>query len=170
MGKHPLAEKASSKTNRQSWQHEEEDEELYDSTQNFSKQSKKTSVKVFTDAEVKVMDLTEKQHKELLYQGRLERALQEFQFLGKTHLNRITFVMLYKLAFQMNLQITYIIISVFGLVVVMSMLHTFCTELYDVYGVASIFRMVNHARSGAEGVKKKAFRLGDSSSGTDASV
>jgi len=113
-----------------------------------------------------------------LPQGWEMRALQEFQFLGKTQLNRITFVMLYKLAFQMNLQISYIIISginlkqqgqsatgvrVLGLVAVMSMLYTFCTELYDVYGVTSIFRQVTHARSGAEAVKKKAFRLGDSS-------
>jgi len=113
-----------------------------------------------------------------LPQGWEMRALQEFQVLGKTHLNRITFVMLYKLAFQMNLQITYVIISrinlkrqhqsawgisVLGLVSVMSMLYTFCTELYDVYGVTSIFRKVNNARSGAEGVRKKAFRLGTSS-------
>jgi len=110
-----------------------------------------------------------------LPQGWEMRALQEFQFLGNTHLNRITFVMLYKLAFQMNLQITYIIISrinlkwqdqsatgvsALGLMAVMSILYTFCTELYDVYGVASIFRKVRNARSGAETVKQKAFRLG----------
>jgi len=93
-------------------------------------------------------------------------------------LNRITFIMLYKLALQMNLQLTYVIItrinlkqqhqrgvtsvSVLGLFSVMSMLYTFGTELYDAYGVMSIFHKVKNASSGSGTVKEKVFRVSTS--------
>lgn len=98
------------------------------------------------------------------------RAAKAFQRLGSARYNRITYIMFYKQALQMNLQITLVIITrirlmqqrddagligidVAGFISIMSLLYNFSTELYDVYKVGRIFRNVRKA------VKETALKL-----------
>jgi len=107
-----------------------------------------------------------------LNQGWEMRSLQEFHKLAKTHLNRVLFLIVFKLALQMNLQITFIIIqrvqilehehntthiNIVGVISIMSLLLTCGSELSDVRGVARIFVRVKNE------VKATAFRLGNRS-------
>jgi len=109
------------------------------------------------------------------------RALQEFQKLVRTHLNRVTFIMLYKLALQMNLQLTFIIIwriqqsqsnvsalpevlqdiiniDAVGFFSIASLSLTFGLELFDVICVVLTFWKVRRA------VKGEVTKLGNSGS------
>jgi len=111
---------------------------------------------------------------EPMSQGWEMRSLREFQKLSRTQVKRFTFVMVFKLALQMNLQITLFIISrmrsthgqpqsnwfehvatsgiiaseVAGLLSIASLVSTFCTELYDVYLILHLFYRVRVAVQG----------------------
>jgi len=99
---------------------------------------------------------------ETLPQGWEMRAVKECQKLVRTHLNRVLFIMLYKLALQMNLQLTIIIIwriedlskgdiarvDAVGYFSIISLSLTFFMELYDVGTVVSIFCRVRKAVKG----------------------
>jgi len=114
---------------------------------------------------------------ELLPQGWELRSLEEFQKLAETQMNRVTFIMLCKLALQMNLQITFIIINriqegrehislrkilggditrieVFAFISISSLLVTFLPEVVDVYDVVRAFLSMRTA------IKETVFKLG----------
>jgi hypothetical protein len=103
---------------------------------------------------------------EPLPQGWELRSIKEFQKLVRVLLDRVHIIMLFKLALQMNLQITFILIrrimqkrpggelllqgkivasDLAGVVSIMSLLFTFGTELYDVILVIRIFCSVRTA-------------------------
>jgi len=105
---------------------------------------------------------------EPLPQGWELRALKEFNKVVRTHLKRLKFIMLFKLAFQMNLQITFVIIrriqqeqtnismdqlyhgdigavNIAGVISIMSLLQTSITELQDTFKVMCIFNKVYDA-------------------------
>jgi len=111
-----------------------------------------------------------------LDQGWELRAIKEFQKLVRTHLNRVTFIMLYKLALQMNLQLTFIIIwriqqrqkhpsegdivtsiDAVGFFSIMSLSLTFGMELFDLKDVVCIYYQLRKS------VKDTAFELGKTS-------
>jgi len=109
---------------------------------------------------------------EPLPQGWQLRALKEFQKLAWWQESRAFFIMVCKLAFQMNLQISYIIIfrilhdditkmtdtmTVTGCISIMSLLFTFTLELLDVFAMIVICW---HVRSS---VREAVFKLGSSS-------
>jgi len=109
---------------------------------------------------------------EPLPQGWQLRALKEFQKLARWQESRAFFIMVCKLAFQMNLQISYIIIfrilhdditkmtdtmTVTGCISIMSLLFTFTLELLDVFAMIVICW---HVRSS---VREAVFKLGSSS-------
>jgi len=100
-------------------------------------------------------------------QGWELRSLKEFTKLARVHLNRVQFIMLLKLALQMNLQITMFIIQgaeknwqlkfvrdaaiavtkgdiipPAGCISIFSLFFTFMTELYDVWIIIRIFLSV----------------------------
>jgi hypothetical protein len=114
-------------------------------------------------------------------QGWEMRSLREFHKLTRTQVRRFTFVMVFKLALQMNLQITFFIIArinsmegqpprnwieqvvaeglsgkeVALLLSIASMVSTFCGELGDVYDILSLFYRVRAA------VQEKVFAISD---------
>jgi len=93
------------------------------------------------------------------------RALKEFLKLARRHESQIFFIMVCKLALQMNLQIPYIIIfhikhksmNWIGLVSITSLLFTFTLELLDVKRMMVIFLHVRRA------VKETVSKFGGSS-------
>jgi len=103
---------------------------------------------------------------EPLPQGWELRSIKEFQKLVRVQLDRVAFIMLFKLALQSSLQITIILIhrmmqkrpggelllqgnmvasDLAGIVSIMSLLLTFGIELYDVILVIRIFLSVRRA-------------------------
>lgn len=106
-------------------------------------------------------------------QGWELRALMEFQKLARWHGHRVFFVMFCKLALQMNLQITSIIIlriqqrqhilhgdfssnTVMEVISIVSLLLTFIVEVYNVLGMICAFICVLRA------VRGKVLEVGDS--------
>jgi len=103
---------------------------------------------------------------EPLSQGWELRSINEFQKLARVLLDRVVIIMLLKLAFQMNLQFTFVIIrrimqkrpggtlllhggivtsDLAGVASILSLLFTFGVELCDVFSIIHIFWTVRTA-------------------------
>lgn len=104
---------------------------------------------------------------ELLPQGWEMRSLREFQKLSRTHLKRMFFIMTFKLAMQMNLQITLFIIrgvhqqsttsgnnlfqgrvnmsALAGVLSTLSLIINFGSEFYDVCLIVKLSLKVHNA-------------------------
>jgi len=122
-------------------------------------------------------DIGKERAYEPMPQGWEMRSLREFQKLSRTHLRRLTYIMMFKLAMQMNLQITLFIIDymrrhdenflkrlaereihaqeVTGLISILSLMLSFITELYDCYLVLQTFFQVREA------VQERVFSIDD---------